>query len=259
MIDKSKVLVLSAAMIVAAAPGVFGAQLQVETTGNGGNYSGYGPYQTGVGGEFTLYSPSLANYIDNYTPAAMDQVASPTPSFQTFCVEGDEYIYPNATYDVDLNGVTVYTGDTLSKGAAYLYSQFASGGNFGGNATYNYNPAGRQTSAGELQDAIWAFMGGQEGQTMDLSNPFEAAAATAIGGSDTTAGWTAADAAGGAGYDGVYILNLWVPGEDNTPAGAAQDQLLWTGSQNNNVPDAGATMTLMGIALSGLAIYRNRK
>jgi hypothetical protein len=252
---------IGALLVVLTTSALYAAEVTVATTGTGGNYSGYGPYQTGVGGEFTLYSPDLAGYIANYTPMAQDQwnVAGDTPNFQTFCVEGDEYIDAYTTYDVTFNDVTVYTGDPLSKGAAYLYSQFASGGNFGGNATYNYG-ANRSTTAAELQDAIWAFMGGQEGQGMDLSNPFEAAAAIAIGGSDTTAGWDAATAASGGGYDGVYILNLWAVGEVDTPGGAGQDQLIWEGPPpGQNAPDGGATLTLLGMGLSGLAFYRRRR
>src|SRR5277367_191969 len=36
------------------------ADTTVTTVGYGGNYGGYGPYQTGVGGEFTLFSTGLA-------------------------------------------------------------------------------------------------------------------------------------------------------------------------------------------------------
>src|SRR5262249_13173839 len=122
-----KTAYFGAFLVSMAASVAYGAYSTVETTGNGGNYAGYGPFQSGVGGEFTLYSPDLASYIANYAPAAQNQVAGAIPSFQTFCVEGNEYIYPNTTYDVTFNGVTEYTGTTLSKGAAYLYSQFASG------------------------------------------------------------------------------------------------------------------------------------
>jgi hypothetical protein len=253
-----KEFTLGVVLTVLASSSLF-ADPTVTTVGNGGNYGGYGPYQTGVGGEFTLYSPDLASYISSYYSAAQDQVAGSTPNFQTFCVEGNEYIYPNTTSYVGFSGVS-FDGDTLSKGAAYLYSQFASGGNFGGNATYNYG-AGRSTTAGELQDAIWALMNGQEGQTAanNSGNPFLIAAEAQFGG--TFAG---ADAAGGAGFDGVYILDLWA---DNGPidvqsgATAQQDQLIWEAppTPTPNVPDAGTTMTLLGMGLFGLAIYRGRR
>jgi len=156
----------------------------VTTVGNGGTYDGYGPYQTGSGGEFTLYSPDLATDISYYYSGAKNQVPGSTPNFQTFCVEGNEYIYGNSLSYVTFSGQSIYTDDPLSKGAAYLYSQFATGGNFGGLATYSYAPAGRSASAALLQNAIWALMGGQEGQTAanNASNPFMIAAEAQFGG-----------------------------------------------------------------------------
>lgn len=247
-------------MLAAFATSVLFADPTVTTVGNGGNNGGYGPYQTGVGGEFTLYSTALAGIISGYTPLAQDQwnVTGTTPNFQTFCVEGNEYIYPNTTSYVSFSGVS-FDGDTLTKGAAYLYAQFASGGNFGGNATYNYG-VGRSTTAAELQDAIWALMAGQEGQTAanNSSNPFLIAAEDEFGGT-----WAGADAAGGAGYDGVYILELWAdngPVDVQSASTAQQDQLIWEGSPppSPSVPDGGTTMTLLGIGLFGLVIYRRR-
>ena len=105
---------------------VFATQYTVRTVG------GYGPYQTGVGGEFTFFSQDLANVIANYCAGAQDQynVTGDKPNFQTFCVEGQEFVYPNTRFNVVLNNQSVSTGVFLTSGAAWLYSQFASGASF---------------------------------------------------------------------------------------------------------------------------------
>src|SRR5215813_886811 len=83
---------------------------QVRTVG------GYGPYQTGVGGEFTFFSLDLASVIANYCAGAQDQynVAGDKPNFQTFCVEGQEFVYPNTKFNVVLNNQSVSTGVFLT-------------------------------------------------------------------------------------------------------------------------------------------------
>jgi len=220
-----------------ATPALY-ATAWVEAEGNGGNYGGYGNYQAGVGGEFT-FATDLS--VTQYSPATMDQ-SGIVPSFQSFCVS--ETTFSSGTlYYVTFSGQND-RGNPLTAGVAYLYSQFVKQGNFGGYATYDYTDHnGRQASASELQDAIWALMGGQEGQNSvnNAANPFLVAAEAATG------GWAGADTAVPAGTDGVSILELWSNPDDT---GAAQGQLY--------VPDGGATMALLGIALSGLAIYRRR-
>jgi hypothetical protein len=228
--------------------------------------SGYGPYQTGVGGEFTLHI-SDASLISGYYSGAVNQVAS-TPNFQTFCVEGLETILPNTSYTALYNNQSVYSYVPLSKGAAYLYWQFATGGTFGGysGAVYNYGGgygsgsgarAGDATysSAALMQNAIWAFMG-QEGKnaTTEASNPFFNAAIAAEGGS-----FAAADAAAVTGYHSVYVLNLWQGGLPQDGGRAAQDQLIYTpGAIPNVIPDGGMTAMLLGFGMTGLAFISRR-
>jgi len=234
----STVLAILATPALLANPPVY----SVASEGTGGNYTGFGPYQTGVGGEFTLYSPVLP--VSQYYSLAQDQdTADATPNFQTFCVEGTVYIDSWHTYDATLSGYSSL-GDPLTKGVAWLYYQFASGGNFGGNAAYNYLD-NRSATAAELQDAIWAFMG-QEYQTSanNAGNPFLIAAEDQFG------GWSGADAPAYAGYDGTSILELW--NGDPSQNNPGQNQLYW------NSPDGGTTVMLLGSCLAGLAWLRRK-
>lgn len=135
----------------------------VTTTGNNINpqqdYNGYGPYQTGDGGEFTLQVSSDLSWIlsNNYVESLTKDVAGITNSFQTFCVETTEYINSNTTYNVTISNSIISGGagasnlKYVSLGTASLCSQFATGGlaKYG----YIYNSGGAQTA--NLQNAIW--------------------------------------------------------------------------------------------------------
>jgi hypothetical protein len=215
--------------------------------------SGYGPYQTGVGGEFT-FRIDQGSLISGYAAATHDILGGSDVSFQTFCVEGNEYIYPYGVYTAVGNDHSVYGNVHLSVGAAWLYSQFATGGNFGGLATYAYGGgSGRHTTAGELQNAIWALMGGQEGQTAanNAGNQFLIAAENAFGGTFLGAD---APATIGVNNNHVYVLNLW-----DTSGRAAQDQLIYTtGPIPNVIPDGGMTAMLLGFGLTGLGFVSRR-
>ena len=231
---------LTVALLMMVAPAVMAYQIQV-----GFANSGYGPYQTGQGGEFSLTPLGNFNWVLNgYSSSAMVNGA-----IQTFCLEGNEYIYPNpAINDVTLSNQAVYggnyptlTGDTLSKGAAWLYANFATGGNFDGYATYNYT-TGRSTSADQFQKAIW-WLEGEEGQIYNAGNSFELAAFTKFGGE---AG-AKADAA--SGEYGVMVLNMWDAGHLNDPNYRRQDQLVYVG-----VPEPFTLLFLGGCLLgAGMA------
>ena len=214
--------------------------------------NGYGPYQTGVGGEFTFQidNPSL---ISGYSSLARNQNGIAN-SFQTFCVEANEYIdASHPVYTANYNNITRYSNDQLSKGAAFLYSQFAQGTLSGYN--YHTSSAGREASAGMLQRALWLLMGGQEGLTPANigANPFVAAAETAFG------GFAGASAAATTGFDNVYVLNMW-----DSNLRAAQDQLIYTPGAIPNaiappdVPDGGMTAMLLGIGFTGVAFISRR-
>ena len=225
-------------------------------------YPGYGPYQTGIGGEFTVNDIGgypLDSWLDlsGYSGNALSQTKNLGPSgitsFQTFCIEKSEYLYPYAaTYDVVLSGGAVHGGlggadpDPLSRGTAFLYSQFAQGGLTG----YNYG-AGRSVSAAVLQEAIWWLE--EEITSYTAGNSFIALVATTFG-SDLDARLDA-----GTGQYGVYVLNLTGVG-GGAPSGVGQDQLYYRdpGVSITAVPDGGTTLALLGMALCGMAIVSRR-
>jgi hypothetical protein len=216
----------------------------------------YGPWQTGIGGEFTINdiggSPA-DSWLDlsDYSPLTKNQGLTTITSFQTFCVETNEYIYPyNAIYDVTITGSAVKGGvsggnpDPLSKGTAFLYSQFAQGILSG----YNYVAGNRKTTALALQEAIWWLE--EEIPTYTAGNIFIGQVAAQFGGLAANGQVNAA-----AGEFGVYVLNLYLP-----PTGAfGQDQLYYNApSIITAVPDGGTTAALLGLALCGIGLARRR-
>jgi len=246
-----KILALTLLSVTLAAPSLFAAALTLTLEGGGG---GFGPYTSGSGGEFTfgISDPTLiaSGYVSG-AGGTKNQVTTPVAnSFQTFCVETGETISHNGVYTATLNDHTVLTGTYLNKGTAYLYSQFVTEGKFGTTlGLYNYG-ANRTTTAGQLQNAIWAFMG-QGGQTAanNALNPFFQAAVAAEGGT-----FALADATVAAGFLNVSILNLVDSSGINH-----QDQLIYTpGPGNNNVPDGGMTVMLLGMSLTGLGFISRR-
>ena len=232
-----KAYVLSLLLGLVAVPAL--QAIQVATVG------GYGPWQTGLGGEITLKVISGLS-TSSYVPTTKDQVpgAANTPSFQTFCAEAGESIYGNSTYDADLNNITLLTGTPLSQGAAWLYSEFAQG-----LLSYDYaNAINRKASADKLQKALWALMASQNGYTYDNTNPYMLAAESQFG------TWANANAVAGGNNYGVSILNLWAPG-DVVHRNGYQDVFYY------HVPDGGMTVVMLGMGLSGLAFVsrRNRR
>jgi hypothetical protein len=233
--------------------GTLGATTSFATTIS--TVAGYGPYQTGSGGEFTFKTsdPIMNAIVANYYSGARNQdlTVADQPNFQTFCVEGKEFVNANTSYDVLFNDHSVYSGNYLTKGAALLYSQFASG-TLPAIPGYNY-VGSRSTSADLLQRAIWAFMGGQEGEVLTLSNPYENYAASVFG------SLALANATATSGFDGVYVLNMFNVGHLGDPNYKAQDMLIWAPSGDiPNVPDGGLTVILLGMGFAGLGFISRR-
>lgn len=243
-----KVMLFSGLMVFLAASMAMADQ--VTTVG------GYGPYQTGQGGEFTLRPDAQLSWVLNagYVEGVTKNIKPPNyPStFQTFCVEGSEYIYANTTFDVILNTKAVYgsvgpAGDPLSVGAAWLYHEFQIAGNFEGRATYDYTNPGRSgangTSADLLQRAIW-WLEGEEGEQYNAGNPFKLAVVNKFG----SQGGAKAD---NNGQFPVMVLNLYANGHAGDDDYLRQDVLVC-------VPEP-ATMLFLGCGLLGMAGFLRKK
>jgi len=241
-----KVILMFAAMVLLAAP-AFG-----DYYGGRVWYARIGGYFAGNGGEFTLKNdgpPGLLLSNAAYSPLTKAQDGN-AESFQTFCVEGAEYvaqpmdIVVSTTFINEANGTVLAglgshailgnkpNGDNLDPQTAYLYTKFATGTLAG----YNYAAgAGRIASAGALQQAIWFI----EGEAGGANNAFAALAldATTVGGN--TDEWV------GKGIGDVRVLNTWTPAHVGELAYKQQDQLYM-------VPAPAAIgLGMLGLALIG--------
>jgi hypothetical protein len=184
--------------------------------GNGGEFRAVGDADLDSVVNWNAYSDSTkgttSDAVDNGSWGYGTGLALPEKNyFQTFCIEANEEFTPGNTYSVGLSDRAMYGsqkpgGDPLSIGTAYLYSQFASGKLSGYDYTYG---AGRSTTAGELQQAIWWL----EDEAGGYQNQFITDAENTLHLDDIG---IKADANGAYG---VMALNLGA-------AGAVQDQLV---------------------------------
>lgn len=165
-------------------------------------------YSFSDGGEFTaVTSPSIS--LSDYAPTALLG-----KGFETFCVQSTVEFSPGTTYSYVLTNQAT-TGPKLSLGAAFLYDEFATG-KLAGYDYSNSNPSNtRETDAGELQLAIWAFQDqtppNGAGFPSLSTDPFYELALTDLG------GLSAADAPSNGKY-GVDIMQLY--GANGAPAQA---------------------------------------
>jgi hypothetical protein len=183
-----------------------------------------------AGGELTANTFPIVEILGPQTQGA--------GTFQTFCVESTINLDVNLNYDYT-KGQTDHAGVTLKLGTAYLFQQFT----LGTLAGYAHN----STQAGLLQGAIWYFQGyppvpasDNSGYQVGASNPYVLAAQGALGN----------DGKGSSnGAFGVVILELSHPGDRTI----GQDLLGIL-----PVPDGGATIALLGLALVGFESLRRR-
>jgi hypothetical protein len=182
------------------------------------------------GGPFTLT-------VD--TGGAIDMAAG--TSFQTFCIEKNEYIQMGWSYaatlshDAVIGGVAGGQPDPISVGTGWLFSQFAT------TAGFANNPA----NATALQEAIWWLE--QEITSYTTGNAYMAQVAVKFG-SDVNG-----QADGGWDY-GVQAVNLTRdPCTSNGDGRNCQSLLAYA-----PVPDGGTTLMLLGGALVGLGALRRK-
>jgi len=172
-----------------------------------------------------------------------------TVDFYTFCLEKNEGLAFNKTYDYTLDVVARNGGlgggnpDPISKGTSFLYGQFLNqtlpGYNFAtGSPAAN---AARAASGRTLQNAIWGL---ENEQAVDLGNPF---IAMVIGQFGTIAN-AMADAIGG----GIGVLN------PTDPSVARTSPLFRRQSVLVNLPDNGMAVAMLGGALVLVGAARRR-
>ena len=192
-------------------------------------------YYSGNGGEFTLYAYTGVLQNNAY---ALDtkNIGAPDPSFQTFCLELDEFLDNPLAYEVSDavtdGGAGGPSPDPLSFGTAWLYKQFASG------TLAGYFAGIRAVEAGLLQHAIWML---EQEMAMDITNPYVALASAQFGAAYMD------DA--GPGYLDVYVLN-------NTYNREKRQDFMWATAVST--PDGGATLMLLGVALVGIGALRRK-
>jgi hypothetical protein len=202
-------------------------------------------YQSGNGGEFTY--KAVGGWIDLSNYAATTKNINESGSFQTFCVETNEYISIPGSYTATLSydaingGVGGGSPDPVSQGTAWLYSQFAAGTlqNYYYNAGSGSTFGSRTAAAGALQSAIWWL----EGEGANPGNYYSALVVAQFG---TFATASMDQLAVGATDFGVQAVNMY-----NLDGTRAQDALVF-------VPDGGATLMLLGGALVGLGALRRK-
>jgi len=200
------------------------------------------------GGSYTATTAGPALDVSAYAPASRVGGAN---TFESYCLEFGEFFNPNTPYNFSIsdaatlgNGGAVLGSDPISRATAWLYSQFGTGSL----ASYNYNIGATRTADNTLlQLAFWYFedeIGNGPGllnTTVNIgNNKFVALALNPLNLSNPLG-----DANGAFG---VRVLNL----TDNS-GNQKQSQLYLS-----KVPDSGATLGLLGLALIGLVGVRRK-
>jgi hypothetical protein len=177
------------------------------------------------GGEFQALTTEPGNYLTDYSPKAI--VGG---GFETFCIETTVDFNPGQSYTYDFSQVDSFDRP-LTKGAAFLYEEFARG-NLPG---YDYtDQSTRSLDAGEMESALWWLQYGQTYPNFPdpLTDPYYLFTIGSLGLAN-------AESPNNNKYP-VDVFQMW----DGDVA--AQNQLLL-------VPDNAPTVLLFGLGLGALA------
>lgn len=167
--------------------------------------------------------------------------------FGTFCIDRGVGIATPGQYDATVieSGINPNSGNQISLGTAWLYQQFATGGTFGGLATYDYTVGvNRVNSAYAMQLAIWVLEG-QYDITSIVSNTFLDAVTTKFGSIAN------AEVDNNQVYD-VGVLGLNTLDANGRPTTTAAQPMLTL------LPDGGSALLLLGMGLTGLALVSRK-
>lgn len=230
----------------------------------GGTASWSRAYYQGRGGEFTLYPSTmgsllLPNTMYASTTKGQDGKAQ---SFQTFCLETDEYVDSNMRIwvsEASVNeatgvagvygsgshawqgGANTNRGDNLNPLTAYLYTAFATGNLSGYAYAGMIGGLTRAQTAGTLQRTIWYL----ESEVGDLTSKFMDVQLTTVQVALARSWLDEATAANWTDLKGVRVLQLY-KGTD----AVNQDQLYLA-------PVPGAVLLgLLGLGAAGLKLRR---
>ena len=193
-------------------------------------------------------SGNLVGYGGEFTAELNND---PSTIFTTFCLQQTVDFYPGATYNYTTSENLGLPTDNpgysyLSAGASWLYSQFVA-------TPSNFN--GSDAAVTEFQEAIWELEGENvyAAGTGDVIDPttnadyLAAVAATVPNGLNPNSN----------GGNDVFVAVLTT--QDASPQNA-QNQLIFIpgNSENSRVPDGGASVALLGMALGGIALIRRK-